>query len=154
MSERTCVNNSVDNIMDTDAFEIHGMMFSIREVLQCVFLTNSSLYNQYKTDNSIIYIVNLKKELNTIMIATCVSAKLHLMKNSKLNTKTIQDEINTYMDKDGDGDYIMFLSKGYVTDNFLIQDSLYDFVSEENDSFIIMNADDIEELTNPNPVLK
>lgn len=154
MSERTCVNNSVDNVMDTDAFEIHGMMFSIREVLQCVFLTNSSLYNQYKTDNSIIYIVNLKKELNTIMIATCISAKLHLTKNKRLHTKTIQDEINTYMDKDGDGDYIMFLSKGYVTDNFLIQDSLYDFVSEENDSFIVMNAGDIEELTNPNPILK
>ena len=48
----------------------------------------------------------------------------------------------------------MFLSKGYVMDNFAVRESYHDFLFTEGEPHVMITAEDIESLTLKNPYLE
>lgn len=151
-------NGPIDDVITKDGFEIHGLMFSIKDVVQCLFLSSSTMYEFFNNPMCNCFAVTINSTDKWIM-ATPMTMNTEfnecVMRNNK--GKTPQSEVeklrNTYTKPD-EKHVLMFLSKGYVMDNFVVRESYHDFLFTEGEPHVMITAEDIESLTHKNPYLE
>lgn len=151
-------NGPIDEVINEDGFEVHGLMFQIKDVIQCLFLCSATMYEFFNNPMCNCFAITINKDDAWVM-ATPMTMNTEfnacVMRNNK--GKTPQSEVerlrNTYSRPD-DKHILMFLSKGYVLDNFKIQESYHDFLLQEGEPHVRIEAQDIESLTLKNPYLE
>ncbi len=151
-------NGPIDDIIFNDGFEIHGLMFSIKEIVQCLFLCSATMHEFFNNPMCNCFAVTINCNDRWIM-ATPMTMNTEfnecVMRNNK--EKTPQSEVeklrNTYTKPD-EKHILMFLSKGYVMDNFTVRESYHDFLFTEGEPHVMISAEDIESLTLKNPYLE
>jgi hypothetical protein len=67
--------------------------------------------------------------------------------------RNVENRRNTYLTKD-DNKYMLFLTKGFILDNFIVKDSYHDFKVAEDKPHVMIYASDIESLSVKNPDLE
>lgn len=153
MSVQYKESGSLHEVMHKDGFAIHGMMFSVQEVIQCLFLSSKTMYDFYTNDECNCYAITINTT-DKWMMATPMNV------NNKFNTRCRNHgnllksrEWNTYSNFDDDH-IIILMSKGFVMDNFVMKESYHDFLLKEGEPHVMINASDIESLTVKNPNLE
>lgn len=148
----------VQDIIAQDAFEIHGTMFSVRDIVQCLFLCSKSLHDLYHSDRCNLFIVTINTHDNWVMgmpMYTNQDFNERVCRNTDESTaqSNIQNRRNTYLTKD-DNKYMLFLTKGYILDNFVVKDSYHDFKVTEDKPHVMIYSSDFESLSVKNPNLE
>lgn len=156
MEEVAEVQKPISEILEDDAFYVHDMMFNVGDIIQCTFLMNYSLYEHHHSDGCDGYIININTGASSVM-ATPFFMNTSLNSLRKKNDPTnpslqkVYGSLNTCTIKNGN--YMVYVSKGYITDTFKVRDSESDFTIEGTTPFVAFTASDIESLTNPDPIL-
>jgi|SRR6478609_335460 len=148
----------VQDIITQDAFEIHDTMFSVKDVIQCLFLCSKSMHDLFHSDKCNIFIVTISTENAWVMgmpMYTNQDYNERVCRNTEGDTaqSNVQNRRNTYLIKD-ENKYMLFLTKGYILDNFTVKDSYHDFKIAEDKPHVMIHAADIESLTVKNPTLE
>lgn len=149
---------AIDDVITQDAFEVHKLMFNTKDIVQCLFLSSATMYDFFNNPMCNCFAVTINHDEKWVM-ATPMTMNTEfnecVMRNNK--EKTPQSEVeklrNTYSKPD-ENHTLMFLSKGYVMDNFTVQDSYHDFLFTEGEPHVMITAEDIESLTLKNPNLE
>lgn len=157
MATKLVSSGRVEDILESDAFEIHGMMFNVREVIQCLFLCSQTMYKYFHKNTCNMYVIQISTEGSWIMgTPMCTNEKYIECVLRNDNSQTPQSEVhskkNTYSTQ-GDKT-ILFLTKGFVMDNFEVKDSYHDFRMNEKQANVLIYARDIESLSVDNPNLE
>lgn len=148
----------IEDVIAQDAFEIHGTMFSVRDIVQCLFLCSKSLYELYNSDRCNLFVVTINTKDSWVIGMPSYTNQDYNERVCRNNDETttqsnVQNRRNTYMTKD-DNKYMLFLTKGYVLDNFEVKDSYHDFRVSEDKPHVMIYAADFESLTVKNPILE
>lgn len=154
MSVEVIESGHIDDVLHEDAFEIHQMMFNIKDAVQCLFYCSKTMYDFFHLDTCNMFVCTVNRKESFIMgMPMSVNTEYNecVMRNN--DGSTPQSEVhlkkNTYKIK-GDN-VIMFLTKGFILDNFIVKESYHDFKVSEDNSNIIIYASDIESLSVQNP---
>lgn len=156
MEDVTEVQKPISEILEDDAFFVHDMMFNIGDIIQCTFLMNYTLFEHHHSDGCDGYIININTGGSSVM-ATPFFMNSGLNKRRKKNDPTnpslekVFSSLNTCTIKNGN--YMVYASKGYITDNFKVQDCESDYTIEGSTPFVAFTSTDIEDLTSPDPTL-
>lgn len=148
----------VQDIITHDAFEIHDTMFSVKDIVQCLFLCSKSMHDLFYSDKCNIFIVTVSTDNGWVMgmpMYTNQDYNERVCRNTDEDTaqSNVQNRRNTYLIKD-ENKYMLFLTKGYILDNFTVKDSYHDFKIAEDKPHVMLHASDIESLTVKNPTLE
>ena len=156
MEEVIEVQKPISEILEDDAFYVHDMMFSIGDIIQCTFLMNYSLYEHHHSDGCDGYIININTGANSVM------ATPFFMSNALNNRRKKNDPTNPSLAKVygslnmctiKNGNYMVYASKGFITDNFRVRDCESDFGIDGSTPFVAFTSTDIENLTSADPTL-
>lgn len=157
MTVQLSSSGTIDEIMDTDAFIVHDSMFNIRDAIQVLFLCSKTMYDFFNSTECNLFVISIKPSSSCVMgtpMSTNNKFNECVMRNNA-DIDTPQSEVhykkNTYTYSDGK--YLLFVTKGYILDNFIVKESYHDFRLNERDPYVIIYADDIESLTLKNPNL-
>ena len=147
----------IDDVINEDAFEIHGIMFKNKDIIQCVFLSSKSLYEYYNSPACNCFAITVNTEENFVVATPMLMNTEYndcVLRNDKESSpqSEIENMRNTYTKHKGKYT-MMFLTKGYIMDHFTVQDSYHDFLVNEDDSHVVISAKDIESITHKNPYL-
>lgn len=148
----------VEDVIAQDAFKIHGTMFSVRDIVQCLFLCSKSLHDLYHSDKCNLFVVTINTEDAWVIGMPSYANQEYNERVCRNNDELVsQSNVhhrrNTYMTKD-DNKYMLFLTKGYILDNFTVKDSYHDFRVSEDKPHVMIYATDFESLTVKNPTLE
>lgn len=148
----------VQDIITHDAFKIHDLMFNFHDVIQCLFLCSKSMYDCFHSDKCNIFIVTVSTKDSWVMgmpMYTNQDFNERVYRNTDEETaqSNVQNRRNTYLTKDDDK-YMLFLTKGFILDNFIVKDSYHDFKVSEDKPHVMIYASDIESLSVKNPDLE
>lgn len=149
----------IEHVIDNYAFDVHDLPFTIRDIIQCLFLMSKTMYDFHANNpacNCYAITINIKSEW---VMATPMTINhdfnMAVMRNNK--NKTPQSEVenlrNSYTIPDKDH-ILMFLTKGFIVDNFTVQESYHDFLFTEGEPHVLISSEDIESLTHKNPYLE
>lgn len=140
---------SASDVIDQDGFKVHDIMFSYRDLVQCLILCSTSLVENISSPyvNAIMVTIN-RKEKNII----CAPMMYNRYFSRKLKKTDNDVKINTYI-RENANSTVFLLSTGFLIDNFEIRMGLHDFLVEEDQPFVYIDAADIESLTVPNPLV-
>lgn len=136
-----------------DGFVIHDMMFSVKDVIQCLFLASRTMYTTFESGEATSYAITINTTDKWIMATPMVTNDKFNKKSNANGTNPPARELNTYTQYDEDH-IIMLMSKGFVVDNFIMKESYHDFLLQEGEYHVMINASDIESLTVKNPTLE
>lgn len=144
----------LDEVILRDGFEIHGMMFNIKEVVQCLFYSSKTMYDFFHSDSCNMFVCTVNRAESFIMgMPMCLNNEYNecVMRNNPDSTpqREVHMKKNTYKIK-GDN-VILFLTKGYILDNFTVKESYHDFRVSEDNPNVMLYASDIESLTLKDP---
>lgn len=149
----------IDDVITEDGFPIHGLMFNIKDVLQCLFLCSSTMHEFFNNTLCNCFAITINKKEHWIM-ATPMTINTEfnecVIRNNagqKTPQEDVQNRRNTYT-RHGEDNLLIFLSKGYVVDNFTVSESFHDFLLKEGEPHVMITAKDIESLTLKNPYLE
>ena len=148
----------IGDIINSDAFEVHGLMFSIKEIIQCAFLCSSTLsLSAIDSEDCNAFMFTINKKDAWIMGSPVV---YNIRFNEcVLKNNTDPDVIrpfngrNTYINHNEDT-VIMMITKGFVVDNFEVKESYHDFLLNEGEPHVMIDAEDIESLSLRNPTIQ
>lgn len=147
-------NGSVDDVLMNDAFKIHDMMFNVKDIVQCLFYCSKTMYDFFHSDGCNMFVCTINRSESFIMgMPMCINTEYNecVMRNNTCSTP--QSEVhykrNTYTIK-GDNVFL-YLTKGYILDNFQVKESYHDFRVNENNPNVMIYASDIESLTVQDP---
>lgn len=148
---------TIDSIMKTNAFKVHDMMFNVKECIQFVFLCSKSMYTMFHQDNCNIFVITINptnSSVSSMPMSLNDTYNECVIRNNTDSTpqSEVHNKKNMYILKDGN--IILFVTKGYIMDNFLIKDSYHDFKLVEGNPTIRITAQDIESLTMKNPEVR
>lgn len=140
---------SAMDVMDADGFKIHDQMFTYHDLIQCMILCSSSCVESIASPfiNALMITVNTKER--TIICAPMMFNKSFSRKLRKTDNDV---KINTYL-KETRNSTIFLLSTGFLIDNFDIHQGVHDFLMDEDQPFVYIEAADIESLTVKNPLV-
>lgn len=150
--------NDVDvSFFKRDAFEIHGLMFSIDEVIQCAFVSSTILYQAvYENPNCNAFLISIAKEgwisITTVFYSTEFYKRIKMKDENDDRLVSHASNVNKYID--GEDFCTVLLTKGFVIDNFDIQDSYHEFAITEEKETVLIRATDFEKLTDPDPIVQ
>lgn len=140
---------SAIDVMDDKGFEIHDLMFTNHELIQCLILCSSScvenIFNPYV--NALMITID-RKEKHII----CAPMMYNRSFSRKLKKFDLDVKINTYI-KESANKTLFLLSTGFLLDNFEINQGVHDFLIDEEQSFVYIEASDIESLTVKDPLV-
>lgn len=144
----------VDDVLQRDGFEIHEMMFNVGDIVQCLFYCSKTMYDFFHSDSCNMFAVTVNtKEAFVMGMPMSVNNDYNVCVMRNNPESTPQSEVhykkNTYKIK-GDN-IILFLTKGYILDNFKVKESYHDFRTSEDNPNVMIYSTDIESLTVPNP---
>lgn len=147
----------VEDIMYRDCFPIHGLMFNVRDLIQCLFYCSSSMYHAVQNSKCNGFMITIDTERNWIMavpVVYCPDYSECIVRNND-DPDVLRPHVNknTYIEHD-ENKTILMVTKGYVIDNFKHKESYHDFLVGKNDSTVLIEASDIECLTDKNPYLE
>lgn len=145
------IEGHIDDIIQTDGFTVHDMMFSIKDVVQCLLLASKTMYDFYLNPHCNCYAITINTTDGWIMSTPMtVNSKFNssVDRNSPHEKKSRRP--NTYIIHDDDH-ILILLSKGYIMDNFIMKESYHDFLLKEDEPHVMLYASDIESLTLKNP---
>jgi hypothetical protein len=151
-------NGPIDDVITTDAFEVHDLMFSIKDIIQCLFLCSATMYEFFNNPKCNSFAVTVNSSKRWVMATPMTMNSEYnecVIRNNPGDTpqSDVEKLRNTYTKPD-DEHVLMFLSKGYVLDNFFISESYHDFLFTEGEPHVMITAEDIESLTLKNPNLE
>lgn len=157
MTTKLVSTGDIKDIMQSDAFAIHGMMFNVREVIQCLFLCSKTMYTYFHKPTCNMFIIQISTEGSWIMGNPMCTNEQYIecvMRNDPSSNpqSEVQAKKNTYQ-QHGDK-IILFCTKGFILDNFEVKDSYHDFRMNEKQTNVLIYATDIESLTVDNPDLE
>jgi hypothetical protein len=130
------------------------MMFDVKDVVQCLFYCSKTMYDFFHSDGCNMFVCTINCAESFIMgMPMSLNNEYNecVMRNNPDITpqREVHGKKNTYKIK-GDN-IIMFLTKGFILDNFRVKDSYHDFrISEDNPS-VMLYASDIESLSVKDP---
>lgn len=143
----------IDDILLQDGFAVHDTMFSVKDVIQCMFLASKTMYDFYVSSSCNCFAITLNTRDGWIMSTPMTTNNKF---NAALDRNSDSSKIrrpNTYTMHDEDH-ILILLSKGFVMDNFIMKESYHDFRLVENEPHIMVYATDFESLTMKNPNLE
>lgn len=154
MTVEVTESGHVQDVLQKDAFMIHDMMFNMKEVLQVLFYSSKTIYDFFHSDACNMFVCTVNTKDGFIMgMPMCVNNEYNdcVMRNCTESTpqSEVHNRKNTYKIKDEN--VIMFLTKGFILDNFMVKESYHDFRVSEDNPNVIIYASDIENLTLENP---
>lgn len=145
---------TIDSIMNADAFEIHECMFNIKDVIQCLFLCSKTMYNMYNNNGCNLFVLTINRNQSAISgMPMSVNDEYNrcVIRNNDSSTPQleVQSKKNMYVVKDDK--IILFVTKGYIMDNFFVKESYHDFRLVEDNPTVRITAQDIESLSMKDP---
>lgn len=150
-------NGDINDILSLNGFKIHDIMFSVKDIMQCLFLCSKTMYEYYHSDLCNMFVITISTE-NSFVLSMPMNINTEFVDAVLRNdsTETPQSEVNrkknTYTIKDDK--IIMFVSKGFIMDNFKVKESYHDFRIEQDSPKVIIYASDIESITVSDPELE
>lgn len=142
---------SIDDIIDQDGFMIHDQMFSYRELLQCLFLCSKTCYDSIVGIYVNAITITINKKDRKIIAIPVIYNKMYARKYAKHHDDTVVT-MNAYI-KHGSNTISLLLSSGYIIDNFHLREPYYDFLVSDDQSVVVLEAEDIESLSLASPEL-
>ncbi|BEH88401.1 hypothetical protein [Klebsiella phage phiKp_21] len=157
--EKTSIieNGDINDILSLNGFKIHDIMFSVRDIIQCLFLCSKTMYDYYHSDLCNMFVITISTE-NSFILSFPMNTNEEfiqavLRNDNVTNAQTeVHRKKNTYTIKDDK--IIMFVSKGFIMDNFIVKESYHDFKIEPDSSKVMIYASDIESITVSDPELE
>jgi len=137
------------DIIEENGFKIHGLMFTNRELLQCLFLSSRSCYESIMSQEINAMMITINRKEKNIICAPMMYNKAFSRKLKKVDEDV---KVNTYI-RDTNNSTVFLLSIGFIIDNFEVRPSYHDFLLSEEQPFVFIEAQDIESLTVKNPLL-
>ncbi|WEM33127.1 hypothetical protein EJP02_066 [Escherichia phage EJP2] len=155
MNVITTESGDVQDVLTRDAFKIHNMMFNIKEVVQCLFYCSKTMHDFFHSDMCDMFVCTVNRDESFIMgMPMSVNAEYNecVLRNNPGSSpqRDLHVKKNTYCIK-GDDIVIMFLTKGFILDNFTVKESYHDFRVQEDNPTVMIYASDIESLAMDNP---
>ncbi len=140
---------SAIDVMDDQGFEIHDLMFTNHQLIQCLILCSSSCVESIFNPcvNALMITVD-RKEKHII----CAPMTFNKQFSRKLKKSNGDVKINTYIRENSDKT-LFLLSTGFIMDNFDLIQGYHDFLIDEDQPFIYIEAADIESLTVKDPLV-
>lgn len=156
MKKTPAMLSDIDNALNRNGFEIHDIMFNIKDLIQSALYCNNSLYHaltEHSTCNGLMVSVSYDRWMSISPISYSKKFTECLSRNSTDPT-TMENakNRNAYIEHD-ENTIVLLLTKGFILDNFEIQESYHDFLMDENKNHIVMEPSDFESLTDKNPKL-
>lgn len=145
----------VHDELNKDAFEIHGVMFSNKDIIQSACYCSNYIFDAiYDHDFSSGFMINISTS-GWVSLAPITYNKKYsecLVRNST-DDKTILSSINknAYINH-SDTITVFLLTKGFFIDYFEIQPSEDDFIDEQS-STVVITSEDFERMTSKDPTL-
>lgn len=141
--------SDIKSFLDKDAFEVHGVMFSNRDLVQSLMYISPFCYsvvqNKYNPTgvNSFMITTNADEE-----IIMCTAGRHAKTRPSSQDTR----EMNTVMQHKETGAITFFFTTGYLFDNFRFQPPKPEndgkFILEQTGDLIVFKQD-LEQLIKP-----
>lgn len=144
---------ALQDALPKDGFVIHNVMFSVQDIIQCLFLASRTMYETYVSGQATSYAITINTEDKWIMATPMITNDAFNKKSNANGTNPPARVLNTYTQYD-ESHIIMLMSKGFVLDNFVMKESYHDFLLQEGELHVMINASDIESLTMKNPTLE
>lgn len=137
------------DVMEHEGFEVHDLMFSNRQLIQCLMLCSSScvesIFNPFV--NALMITID-RKEKHII----CAPMAFNKEFSRKLKKSDGDVKVNTYIQENPDKT-LLLLSTGFIMDNFELIQGMHDFLIDEDQPFVYLEAADIESLTVKDPLV-
>lgn len=144
---------ALEDALHKDGFTIHNTMFDVKDIIQCLFLSSRTMYSTFMSGEATCYAITINTEDKWVMATPMVTNDKFNKKSNANGTFPPSRVLNTYTQYD-ENHIIMLVSKGFVLDNFVLKESYHDFLLQEGELHVMINASDIESLTMTNPNLE
>lgn len=144
----------VQDVLRKDAFKVHDIMFNVRDVVQCLMYCSRTMYVLVSDSNCNMFSIVIDTEAGSISSLPMVVNDYYnecVIRNNEESTAQLrlEEKKNTY--QLGENKIILFLTKGFIIDNFVLKESYHDFKPTEDSATVILHSTDIESLTVANP---
>lgn len=140
---------AANDVMNEPGFEIHDLMFTNHDLIQCLMLCSSScvesIFNPFV--NALMITID-RKEKHII----CAPMTFNKTYSRKLKKDDGDVKVNTYI-QENDNKTLLLLSTGFIMDNFELVQGVHDFLIDEDQPFVYLEASDIESLTVKDPLI-